>query len=109
MPPALPTTRADLTPYEQLLDDDLEWAFMEGSRHFEEKSAVFQTLRRITSHLDELDIPYAVAGAMALFRHGLRRFTEDVYILVSADGLQRIHAALNGRGFLPPFAASKSL
>ncbi|MEX2027644.1 MAG: hypothetical protein WEH44_10085 [Pirellulaceae bacterium] len=38
--------------------------------HFEVKSAVYQTLRGIAARLDELQVPYAVAGGMALFAHG---------------------------------------
>ena len=81
----------------------------EGSRHFEESSAVFEALRKITSRLKELGIPYAVVGGMALFRHGLRRFTEDVDLLVSRDDLKVIHEKLGGLGYLPPFATSKHL
>ena len=46
---------------------------------------------------------------MALFRHGLRRFTEDVEILVTKDDLKRIHAHLEGLGYLPLFKNSKHL
>lgn len=81
----------------------------EGSRHFEEHSAVFQTLHKIAERLESLGISYAIVGGMALFRHGFRRFTEDVDILVSRSDLKRIHEELAGRGYLPPFAHSKSL
>ena len=81
----------------------------EGSRHFEERSAVFDALRKITNRLNNMDIPYAVVGGLALFQHGLRRFTEDVDILVTKDDLRRIHNELEGRGYLPPYARSKHL
>ncbi len=77
--------------------------------HFEEKSAVHLTLRRITQRLDQLGIPYAVAGAMALFFHGFRRFTEDVHILVTREGLEQVHRELEGLGYVPLFAGSRSL
>ncbi len=95
--------------YASMLNRDRRWALMEGSRHFGESSAVFTTLHRIANQLNELGIPYSVVGGMAVFRHGLRRFTEDVDILVTRDGLKRIHAALDGRGFRPPFRNSKNL
>src|SRR5437868_10012467 len=78
--------------YEEQLDRDPRWALSEGSRHFEEDSAVFQALHNITSRLKALGIPYAVVGGMALFRHGLRRFTEDVDLLVTKKDLHVIHA-----------------
>jgi hypothetical protein len=96
-------------PYEERLASDLEWALMEGSMHFEQKSAVQQTLRKITARLDSLGIGYAIAGGMALFSHGFRRFTEYVDILVTRDGLKVIHEHLEGRGYVPPFRGSKNL
>lgn len=102
-----PTPRIPI--YEELLNRDPRWALSEGSRHFEESSAVFEALHKITSRLKELGIPYTVVGGMALFRHGLRRFTEDVDLLVSRDDLKVIHDKLRGLGYLPPFATSKHL
>jgi hypothetical protein len=95
--------------YEKQLDQNLRWALNQGSLHFEENSAVFKALRKITATLNELDIPYAVVDGMALFRHGLRRFTEDVGILVTSSALATIHEKLEGRGYRPPFARSKNL
>jgi hypothetical protein len=95
--------------YEKLLDNDPRWALSEGSRHFAEDSAVFKALHNITTQLKSLGIPYAVVGGMALFRHGLRRFTEDVDLLVTKSDLKLIHEKLEGLGYLPPFTNSKHL
>jgi hypothetical protein len=95
--------------YEDLLAGPADRALREASMHFEEKSAVHQTLRKIVRRLEELGIPYAVAGAMGMFFHGYRRFTEDVDILVTSEGLAKIHRELEGRGYLPPFQGSKNL
>lgn len=95
--------------YEAQLNRDPRWALSEGSRHFEEASAVFQALMNITSRLNALGIPYAVVGGMALFRHGFRRFTEDVALLVTKHDLKLIHEKLEGLGYLPPFQNSKHL
>ena len=46
---------------------------------------------------------------MALFFHGYRRFTEDVDILVTREGLKEIHQRLDGLGYLPPCTGSKHL
>ena len=98
-----------IIPYEQRLKRDFDWALREGSLHFEKASAVQTTLRRIVKRLDELGVPYAVVGGLALFFHGYRRFTEDVDILVTKDDLKRIHEKLEGLGYLPPFEGSKHL
>jgi hypothetical protein len=98
-----------MTAYEVRLSADPRWALSEGSRHFEERSAVQDTLRSITRRLNELGIPYAISGGMALFEHGLRRFTEDVDILVTPAGLNTIHDRLSGLGYLPQVKGGKNL
>jgi hypothetical protein len=95
--------------YERQLDRDPRWALSEGSRHFEEKSAIFDALHKIARRLTDLGIPYAVVGGMALFRHGLRRFTEDFDILVAKEDLKTIHDRLEGLGYLPPHPRSRHL
>ena len=95
--------------YENQLNADLQWALREGSMHFEGESAVHKGLWRICKRLDELDIDYAIADGMALFFHGYRRFTEEVDVLVTCDGLAKLHEHLEGRGYLRPFKKSKNL
>ena len=95
--------------YEDRLRADFDWALREGSMHFDQEGGVQRTLRSITRRLDELGVAYAVAGGMALFYHGYRRFTEDVDILVTRDGLKVIHERLEGLGYIPPFEGSKNL
>ena len=100
---------AGIVNYEDRLDSDLRWALSEGSLFFEGKGAVQDALRQIAARLNELNVPYAIAGGMALFQHGYRRFTEDIDILVTSDGLKAIHGALDGRGYVRPFEKSKNL
>lgn len=108
-PSGLGVLRYTQTTYEERLGRDPRWAMSEGSRHFEEKSAVFDALRRIVGRLNAIGVDYAVVGGLALFQHGLRRFTEDVAILVTKDDLRTIHEKLEGLGYLPPYARSKHL
>jgi hypothetical protein len=70
---------------------------------------VYVSLQKITSTLEELGIPYAVAGGMALVAHGYERTTVDVDILLTAEGLAAVHQHLDGLGYLPPFKDSKHL
>src|SRR4051794_10485405 len=95
--------------YERLLDADLNFALREGSMHFEENSAVHKTLQRITRRLNELQIPYAVVGGMAMFAHGFRRFTEDVDLLVTREGMNQIKEKLEGLGYVQPPGTSTKL
>jgi hypothetical protein len=95
--------------YEEKLNRDFNWALREGGMHFKEESEVHRTLSKLTQKLEELGIDYAVVGGMAMFHHGFRRFTEDVDLLVTQDGLRRIHEELEGRGYVTPFSGSKNL
>jgi hypothetical protein len=96
-------------PYKERLNRDMEWAMDEGDKFFQEASAAHKALRKIAARLSELGIDYAVVGAMAMFRHGYRRFTEDVDLLVTRDGLEEIHRRLEGLGYRPPFQKSRHL
>ena len=68
-----------------------------------EDDPVHHTLRKVATKLEELGIPYAIAGGMALGAHRFVRATVDVDVLVTAGGLKEIHANLDGKGFVLPF------
>jgi hypothetical protein len=102
-------TFPEVVPFEHRLRSDLRYGMGEASIYFEGSGAVQKTLQKITRKLDELGIPYAVAGGMALFGHGFERFTVDVDILVTEEGLREIHEQLEGLGYIPPFRKSKQL
>jgi hypothetical protein len=84
-------------------------AMREAARFFMRDDPVYHALREITRRLDELHIPYAVVGGMALVAHGYVRTTVDVDILLARDGLDAAHRSLDGLGYVPPFAGSKNL
>jgi hypothetical protein len=84
-------------------------AIAHAGRFFMKEDRVTQTLQAIAKKLDELGIPYAIAGGMALAAHGYVRATVDVDILVTDEGLAAVHAALEGLGYVPPFTGSKNL
>jgi len=96
-------------PLEKRLASDLGAALDEASKYFRGESDVHQTLRRVCRRLEELSIPYAVAGGLAVTAHGLRRVTEDVDIVVDREGLRRIHSELEGLGYVRLFKGSKNL
>jgi hypothetical protein len=95
--------------YEDRLNRDTAWALEEGGMYFDRRSAVHDTLTRLAKNLNELNVDYAIAGAMAMFLHGFRRFTEDVDVIITREGLQKVHEALVGRGYTRPFEKSKNL
>lgn len=95
--------------YDELAQRGGEAAMRQLGRFFMMDDPVYSTLGRIARRLDELGIPYAIAGAMALNAHGYRRATLDVDVLVTAEGLEAIHRQLEGLGYVPTFSGSRNL
>jgi hypothetical protein len=79
----------------------------EGSDFFMKRGSIYDTLTKVTRRLREEKIEYAVVGAMALSAHGFRRFTEDVDLLTTPEGLDAIHRRLVGRGYVPAFPGAR--
>jgi hypothetical protein len=95
--------------YDEIARRGGDAALRQMGRFFMKEGEVYAALKTITAKLNELQIPYAVAGGMALVAHGYERTTVDVDILVTEEGLKRVHAELEGLGYVPPFAGSKHL
>ena len=64
-------------------------AYEEGLRFFRGEGFVNEVLRRIAADLEREDIDYCVIGAVALNQHGYRRFTADIDLLLSPEGLEK--------------------
>ncbi|MEK6608247.1 MAG: nucleotidyl transferase AbiEii/AbiGii toxin family protein, partial [Myxococcota bacterium] len=54
---------------------------------------VERRLAQIVDALERARARYAIAGAVALGAHGVRRFTEDIDVLVEAEAVDRLLAA----------------
>lgn len=75
---------------------------------FMEKSPIHDAMRRLAKTLAEMEIPFAIAGAMAANAHGHKRTTADVDILIRRDDLQRFKTQHIGRGWVDKFEGSKN-
>jgi hypothetical protein len=95
--PPLPSN-IDITPVDM---------FEEGRRYFMGEGTLNKTLARLTSDLDGHGIRYAVIGATALLAHGYPRFTEDIDLLMTREGLEKFHEELIGLGYAPAFPGAK--
>ncbi len=85
-------------------DAPFDWTLKEAARR---REAVEQTIARVARRLTEEGIDYALIGGMALVAHGYVRFTNDVDLLTTSEGLARIHERLVGRGYRPAFEGSR--
>ncbi len=90
------------TAFEEVLSSPTR-TYQEGLLFFRGHGMVNNTLRRLAKDLDERGIAYCVIGAVALNQRGYRRFTEDIDILLTSEGLTRFQNELVGRGYRPAF------
>ena len=81
--------------------------YAEGQRYFMGQGSLNNTLTQLTSDLKEHGIDYMVIGAVALIAHGYPRFTEDIDIVLTPEGLEVFHRELIGLGYVPAFAGAK--
>lgn len=91
----------------QTLVSSPDAAYAEGVRFFRGKGMLNEALLRIAADLDREGIDYAAVGAIALNRHGYRRFTEDIDLLLTREGLERFRERLIGLGYRPAFEGAK--
>src|SRR5262245_32912187 len=70
-------------------------------------SGYLAELDRMNLEVREYGIEYNVIGAIALNQHGYQRFTVDIDLLLSKEGLEKFHAELVGRGYRPAFEGAR--
>ena len=75
--------------------------YQEGLRLFMGQGGLNQTLARLARRLEQHDIDYMVIGAIALIAYGYRRFTEDIALVMTGEGLDTFHRELIGLGYAP--------
>jgi hypothetical protein len=86
------------------------WAGLEyAEKFFMGVADVQRAMRKLVAALDDLGIPYAIVGGMALNEYGYRRVTVDVDVLLTRDGLQRFKDHWLGRGYVEKFPGSRGL
>ncbi len=70
---------------------------------------VNDALRRLVADLNTYGIDYAVIGAVALNQHGYQRFTADIDLLMSAEGLEKFRRDLVGWRYCPAFPGATKM
>lgn len=93
--------------FEARLRRDYTRLLKEASQFYMSRGDVYNTLRRLTQRLDQERIPYALIGGLALAAHGFVRMTQDVDILMTAEGLTTFRERCVGRGYTPAFPGAQ--
>jgi hypothetical protein len=71
-------------------------------------SPIHAAMQRLAKTLGEMQIPFAVAGAMAANAHGHQRTTADVDILIRREDLDRFKRQHRGLGWVDKFEGSRN-
>jgi hypothetical protein len=87
----------------------VEEVLRRGGEYFMGTSPVQKAAARISNKLDELGIPHAIVGGIAVGVHGHIRFTEDVDVLITREGLAKFKEHCIGLGWVNKFAGSKGV
>ncbi len=95
--------------YERELDNSFNMVLAEGNQVYQGGGRLGKTFSRLVKRLDELGISYSLIGGYALILHGVRRFTEDIGLLVSNEGLAKLHEKLIGNGYVRVARKSRNL
>ena len=69
----------------------MQRAYAEAQRYFMGQGTLNNTLTQLAADLKEHGIDYIVIGAVALLAHGYPRFTEDIDLVLTAEGLETFH------------------
>lgn len=81
--------------------------YEEARRYFMGEGTLNKTLARLSNDLEDRGIDYMVIGAVALLAYGYPRFTEDIDLVMTAEGLQKFHDELVGLGYTPAFPGAR--
>lgn len=90
-------------------------SYDEARRYFAGVGLVNNALEQLASDLKSHDIDYVVIGGVALFAHGYRRFTNNIDIVLTPEGLNRFVTPISGKAPLtlsnydPVFGSNKSI
>ena len=82
-------------------------SYEEARRYFMGHGRLNRTLVQLAADLKAQGIDYVVIGAAALLAHGYPRLTEDIHLIVTAEGLDKFHERLIGLGYAPAFPGAK--
>jgi hypothetical protein len=81
--------------------------YAEGLRYFMGQGSLNNALAQLCADLERHGIDYMVIGAVALMAHGYPRFTEDIDLVLTREGLESFHRELVGLGYAPAFRGAR--
>lgn len=81
--------------------------YAEGRRYLMGRGELNGALAQLCADLKRRGIDYMVIGAIALMAHGYPRFTEDIDLVMTEEGLEAFHRHLIGLRYRPAFEGAR--
>jgi hypothetical protein len=81
--------------------------YAEGLRYFMGEGELNNALARLCADLERHEIDYMLSDAVALLAYGYPRFTEDIDLVLTPEGLEKFHHELIGLGYVPAFPGAR--
>ena len=88
-------------------DNSVRELYAEGLRYFMGQGSLNNALAQLCADLDRHGIDYMVTDSVALMAHGYPRFTEDIDLVLTREGLEAFHRELVGLGYAPAFQGAR--
>lgn len=85
----------------------IQEVYAEGLRYFMGQGQLNNALSRLSTEMKARGIDYMVIDAVALMAYGYPRFTEDIDLVLTPEGLEKFHGELVGLGYVPAFPGAK--
>lgn len=84
-------------------------ATLVADEFFMKSSPIHDAAMRLAKRLNEMEMPFAIAGALAVNAHGHKRLTADVDILLRKEDLTRFKDRWLGLGWVDKFEGSRGV
>ncbi len=95
--------------YERELEASFPKVLNEADALYEGRGRLQEAYTRLSARLDSIEISYGLIGAYALIIHGVRRFTEDINVLLGPQGLPILEDSLVGKGYVKIQGSTRSI
>ena len=95
--------------YEKQLGKSFAMVLREAGALYGDGGRLGETYKRLVTRLRALDISHALIGGYALILLGVRRFTEDIDVLVRPDDMKTLRKELVGIGYVGVSGTAKSI
>jgi hypothetical protein len=91
----------------EAVDARMDAILARAGAYFIGQSPVHQAAEGIARHLEEAGVDYVIAEALGLAFHGYERYTDDVDVIVTREGLEKFKERWLGLGYMNLRAGGK--